>query len=227
MSAEPNKPSEPDRRPLSTRELSISQTLAKQIAATGLSPNAISSWGMVAGVLAGVALSLTGCFPAQARGLWVLGAVLIQLRLLANMFDGMVAMETKTTSALGEIFNEVPDRVSDSAVLIGLGYAAGSCPAAGFLAACVALFVAYVRAMGKASGVAQDFCGPMAKPQRMFLATLAALWCGLTPGSWQFPLGLGVPVWVLSVIVVGGVVTAIRRLARIARALRILELEKP
>jgi phosphatidylglycerophosphate synthase len=217
----------PDRRPLATRNLGISRTLARWIAATGITPNAISVWGMVAGVLAGVALAGTAQFPDQGRWFWLAGAALVQLRLLANMFDGMVAIETGKTSPVGELFNEVPDRVSDPATLIGLGYAAGSHPAAGFAAACVALFVAYVRAMGKAAGVAQDFRGPMAKPQRMFFVTMVALWCGLTPAAWQTWAGVGAPVWVLGLIVLGGVVTAVRRLARISRASRSAVSPKP
>jgi phosphatidylglycerophosphate synthase len=214
-----NEHENPDRRPLATRSLGVSQTLARRIAATGITPNVISVAGMAAGVLAGVALAGTAQFPNQARWLWLAGAALVQLRLLANMFDGMVALETGNTSAVGELFNEVPDRVSDAATLIGLGYAAGSHPAAGFAAACVALFVAYLRAMGKATGAGQQFCGPMAKPQRMFFVTMAALWCGLAPEAWRTWAGVGVPVWVLGLVVLGGALTAVRRLSKISRSL--------
>ena len=60
--------------------------------------------------------------------------------------------------------------------------------ALGLGAACAAVFVAYVRAMGKAAGggaVKQEFCGPMAKQQRMFIVTVTALYCGLAPAAWQ------------------------------------------
>src|SRR6478672_1892595 len=53
----------------------------------------------------------------------VAGAVCVQLRLLANLLDGMVAVASNRTSKLGELFNEFPDRLSDAATLIGLGYA--------------------------------------------------------------------------------------------------------
>lgn len=211
---------EPDRRPLASRELGVSRVVAGRIAATGITPNAISTLGMFAGIAAGVALALTAWIPEQARLCWIAGAVLVQMRLLANMFDGMVALETGKNSAVGELFNEVPDRVSDVATLAGLGFAAGSEPIAGLVAACVAVFVAYVRAMGKAAGVAQDFCGPMAKPQRMFFVTVLALWCGLAPVAWQSVGGFGLPLWVLWLVIAGGVLTALRRLCRIARELR-------
>lgn len=81
---------------------------------------------------------------------------------------------------MGELFNEVPDRVSDIAILIGAGYAAGGNATLGLLAALVAVLVAYVRAEGTVVGASQQYCGPMAKPERMVIILLAALHCGLT-----------------------------------------------
>jgi phosphatidylglycerophosphate synthase len=178
---------------------------------------------MIAGCLAGASLTATALLPEAARLWWVLGAVLVQMRLLANMFDGMVAIETGQTTPGGELWNEVPDRVSDSATLVGLGLAAGSDMTLGFVAALLAVLTAYIRAMGKVAGAHQEFCGPMAKPQRMFLVTVAALWCGLTPVSWQpgaiLNVELGIPGIVLGVIIAGCVLTVIRRLRRISAAL--------
>jgi phosphatidylglycerophosphate synthase len=208
------------RRPLASRDLQISQKVAHWLAERRVRPNAISIAGLVAGVLAGVSLALTAQFPAWAGLFWIAGAALIQLRLLANLFDGMVAVETGEKSPVGELFNEVPDRVSDPATLIGLGYAAHSNPMLGLAAACVALFVAYVRAIGRVAGAPQEFCGPMAKQQRMFVATMTALWCGLTPTSWHFIANMGIPTLALIIVIVGGVVTAIRRLLRIGKNLR-------
>ena len=48
-----------------------------------------------------------------------------------------------------------------------------------FLAAILAIFVAYVRAAVKVAGAPQDYSGPMAKPHRMFLVTVTALLCAL------------------------------------------------
>lgn len=67
----------------------------------------------------------------------------VPLRLLANPYDGMVAMARRIASPVGELFNEVPDRASDGATLIGFGYAAGSNPLLGFIAAIFAIFLAY------------------------------------------------------------------------------------
>jgi phosphatidylglycerophosphate synthase len=162
--------------------------------------------------------------------LWLAGAVLVQLRLAANMFDGMVALETGKASPVGELFNEIPDRISDAAALIGLGYAAGGSPAFGYIATALAIFTAYVRAQGKAAGAHSEFCGPMAKPQRMFIVTVAALFMALAPAGWQVRFGpdargghWGIAAAALMIISAGCIVTSARRLARIARTLR----EKP
>jgi phosphatidylglycerophosphate synthase len=216
------EPYVPERRPIASRERELSKRLAFWLVHRGIPPNAISIAGMFAGVLAGAAFAATD-LSGWDRPFFLLAALLMQLRLLANMLDGMVAVQTQRASPLGELFNEVPDRISDVAILIGAGYALGSRPELGYLAACIALFTAYLRAEGKVAGAHQEFCGPMAKPQRMFIMTLTALYCGLTPRNWQpslpgFP-ETQLPVAALTVIVVGGLWTAVRRLRRIARAL--------
>jgi len=85
------------------------------------------------------------------------------------------------------------------------------------------VFLAYVRAQGKVVGGPQEFCGPMAKPQRAFVMTLASIYCALAPTAWQTELvvrGWGAVAWVLMLVIVGELWTAGRRLLRIARHLR-------
>lgn len=211
-----------ERRPIATRELGISRRIAARLAALGCTPNSISTAGMVAGVLAGAAFYATAQLPDLARLWFGCGAVLVQLRLLANMFDGMVAVENDQTSPVGELYNEVPDRVSDVAILVGLGYAVGGLPTLGWAAAVIAVTTAYVRAQVAVAGGPQDFCGPMAKPQRMFLVTVIALYCTAAPASMQPTLnsGAGLPAAALAVVAVLGLITAWRRLQRGAHALR-------
>jgi phosphatidylglycerophosphate synthase len=213
----------PERRPIASREKLLSKKAASWLAARGVSPNAISVAGMVAGILAGAAFAATAVLDWD-RLLFILAALFMQLRLFANMFDGMVALQTNRASPVGELFNEVPDRVSDAAIFIGAGYAATSLPELGYLAACVALFVAYVRAEGKVAGAHQEFCGPMAKQQRMFVMTLVAIFLGLSPRAWRPILTTSPPTGLMAaglmVIIVGGGWTAVRRLLRIAAALR-------
>lgn len=178
---------------------------------------------MFFGCVAGALLAATAhVAPIAERICFALGAGAEQLRLLCNMLDGMVAVESGRASRVGELFNELPDRVSDAATLIGAGYAAGGLPALGFVAACMAMFTAYVRAQGKVAGANQEFCGPMAKPQRMFVITVAALFCAVAPASWQPRWGAaaaGILSIALGIIIVGTVITVIRRLCRLVSQL--------
>ena len=204
----------PERRPLQVREQRWAKAIASWLGRAGASPNGISLTGMLAALLAGAALFFTTRDEAWSPVLFIAAGVLIQIRLLANMFDGMVALETGKSSPVGELFNEIPDRVSDAAVLIGAGHAAGSQLDLGWAAACLALFIAYIRAEGKVAGAHQDYGGPMAKQQRMMVVTAAAVASAFAPAQWL------VMTWALVVVLAGGAVTVVLRLARIGSALR-------
>src|SRR5205823_1521752 len=97
-----------DRRPLASRGWKISEKIARWLARCGATPNTISIGGMVSGILAGVMFTMTAG-AAHPWFFWVAGAVFVQVRLLANLYDGMVAVLREVASPLGELFNEVPD----------------------------------------------------------------------------------------------------------------------
>jgi phosphatidylglycerophosphate synthase len=210
-----------DRRPIATRNRKWAQAAGAWLASRKASPNRISIAGMCACVVAGVALGLTSV--AYHRILWLVAAFGAQLRLTANMLDGMVALASGRASKTGELYNEVPDRVSDAAVFIGAGFAWGGNVALGYIATILAIFTAYVRAAGKIAGAPNEFCGPMAKQHRMLVITVGCLYSTVVPQSWQIfhldNLKLGVMTFSLTVIITGCLITVVRRLKRIARAL--------
>jgi phosphatidylglycerophosphate synthase len=211
-----------DRRPIATRNRKWAQAATAWLAARQASPNAISIAGMCACIVAGIALGVTSI--ADYRILWIIAALGAQLRLTANMLDGMVALASGRSSKVGELYNEVPDRVSDAAVFIGAGFAWGGNVALGYIATILAVFTAYVRAAGKIAGAPNEFCGPMAKQHRMLVITLICLFSAVTPRSWQVitvsDWQIGLVALGLAVIAIGCVITVIRRLGRIARALK-------
>lgn len=207
-----------DRRPIAQRETGWAQAINRVLVRSPLSPNQISVAGMLFGIAAGVIAAMIDGSDTADRWLWVAVAALIPLRLGCNMFDGMVAMARGTASPVGELYNEAPDRIADAAVLIGIGYAAGGDVTAGYAAAVAAVFVAYVRAMAKSAGAPNDFCGPMAKPHRMFLVTALAIYMAVTPTDWRGEFGE--TRCVLWIILAGCMVTAIRRLFRAGRHLK-------
>jgi phosphatidylglycerophosphate synthase len=207
------------RRELRTRNAGWARLFARHLARLGVRPNAVSIASVVFAAVAGLCLAVSPAAPGGA-GVTVLlaAAALVQLRLLCNLLDGMLAVEQGLATRSGVLYNEIPDRVADVLVLAGAGYATASPwgAALGWTAAALALFTAYVRVLGGSLGLAQIFAGPMAKQHRMFTMTAAAVtsaaefWLGLPMRA--IPLGL-------LIVVAGSIVTIARRIHRIAKEL--------
>lgn len=205
-----------DRRPIKTRSAGWAQGMSRGLVRIGLTPNLVSLIGIAFSAVAGGLLWCSPCREGGERALLLaLAAGFIQLRLLCNMLDGLMAVECGLKSKTGDLFNEVPDRIEDIFILAGAGVAAGS-PALGLVAATLAVLTAYVRALGGSLGIKQDFCGPMAKPHRMFVTTLG---CLAAAGEVMFCSARYALRGALLIVVAGAVVTALRRLLRLARAL--------
>ena len=209
-----------NRRPLKTRSKAWAGALAGALGRARVSPDIISMFSVAFAVL-GAALLMTAGLEDRPvlRGVFLISAaVCIQLRLLANMLDGMVAVEHGLGSSAGPIWNELPDRIADALFLVGAGYAAWALGMTagswlGWLAALLAVMTAYVRELGRGLGFPADFSGPMAKPHRMFALTVTCVVSALEPlWHWEgqsLMIGLGV-------IALGTVITLVRRTRRLA-----------
>ena len=96
-----------NRRPLASRRLGIMRRLAEGLARAGVSPNAISVAGIGFALIAALALLQAGAAgPLRLGGApwaagWLVAALGVQLRLLANLLDGLVAVEGGLGSPLG------------------------------------------------------------------------------------------------------------------------------
>jgi phosphatidylglycerophosphate synthase len=216
MSANASEPAAAPRRVLATRNAGWAMALTLRLAASGVRPNAVSVAGAGFALASGTAFYCSPWVSHEGRGILLLAAAAgIQLRLLCNLLDGMLAVEAGLKSRTGEIFNELPDRVADVLILVGAGYAVRELPygaTLGWAAALAAVVTAYVRVFGGSLGLTQHFIGPMAKQHRMFTLTvvtlLAALEALLDMPARAIAVGL-------AVIVAGSVATAIRRTQRI------------
>lgn len=206
-----------NRRPLASRQSGWAARVTRWLAGTSVTPNQISVAGMVAALGAGAAFWAAGSAAGWGRALLlVLAAGLCQLRLLCNLFDGMVAVEAGRGAPDGGFWNECPDRVSDLLILLGVGLSVGD-PALGWATVAMAFLTAYLRELGVNCGRPADFSGPMAKQHRMALVTGAAF-VSLAEPLWQGHGGvLHAALWVL---VLGAALTALRRAVRLVAALR-------
>lgn len=174
---------EPARRPIASRSSGWAITLSSWLAARNITPNQISGLSVV---FAAIGCALIACI-AHPVG-WIFAAVTVQLRLVCNLLDGMVAIEGGKKSAVGALYNEFPDRIADTLFLVPVGYAAGL-PWAGWAAALLAALTAYIRVFGGSLGLPQDFSGVMAKQRRMALLTAGLVaqsieWA-FSPTSWS------------------------------------------
>ena len=208
------------RRPLKTRQAAWANRLALLLVKARVSPNGISVVSVFFAALAGASLYFSAKVTGVERALLLVLAVAgIQGRLVCNLLDGMVAIEGGRRTKSGEIFNDLPDRVADGLIFVCAGYAARTQHFGvelGFLGAALAIFTAYVRMLGGASGLKQSFGGPMAKQHRMAALTIA---CVLSIFETRF-LRAGTVFWLALIIVnIGCLITIWRRTARIAQEL--------
>jgi phosphatidylglycerophosphate synthase len=206
-----------NRRPLASRQTKWAHALTKWLARSAVTPNQISGFSMVAAAAAGACIWLSGSASDWQRAALLLAAALgCQLRLLCNLFDGMVAIEAGKKSADGVFWNEFPDRISDILILVGAGYGVGI-PSLGWAAASFAILTAYTRELGCAAGFKADFSGPMAKQHRMAVITVASVVAIVEPLWGDTP---NVLEWALWIIILGAAFTALRRAARIVKDLK-------
>jgi len=203
------------RRPLKSRSAGWARSLANGLARMGVAPNFISFASVIFAALGAAAFVSIPEANLPAWLGWLAAAVCIQLRLICNLMDGMVAVEGNRKSPTGELWNEVPDRFADAFLLLGAGLACAA-PWLGVWTTLGALLTAYLRALGAALTGEQDYGGPMAKPQRMAVLTIASLLCLADP-LWQ---GQGeilrIALWV---VLVGLFITCWKRLTRLAKKL--------
>ena len=208
------------RRPLKSRDTAWARVCAAWLARHRVRPNAISALSSVFAAIAGAALALSGhVSDAQRIVLLVVAVAGIQLRLLCNLMDGMVAIEGGMKSRTGEIWNDAPDRLSDIFIFVGAGYGLTFTwgPLLGWMAAMLAVLTAYVRLLAGTMGAKQRFLGPMAKQHRMATMTVA---CVLSIGESLFVPRGTVLALALAVISIGAVITLGRRLLWIRRDLQ-------
>ena len=158
------------RRPLKSRTTGWARLLSGALISMRVSPNAVSVAGIGFAGIGAAALVLVAENRIPAVPGLLAGAACVQLRLLCNMLDGLVAVEGGLKSKAGDLFNEAPDRIEDVILLVSAGIACGH-PQLGWCAATLAVAAAYFRAFGASLGFGQDFCGPCAKPHRMAILT--------------------------------------------------------
>jgi phosphatidylglycerophosphate synthase len=186
----------------------------------GIHPDVISYLSIVAAAAAAI------CFW-QSRHLpivfLILAPAFCYLRLWFNMLDGMVAIAGKTASLRGEILNDLPDRISDVLIFIGVAHSGWGNPLIAYWTAIFALLTAYVGTLGQAVTGRREFAGIMSKPWRMVTLQIGSsvlLVLILLGRSHISVLGLSVMDCTCLMVIAGCVQTVWVRLHRILATLK-------
>lgn len=207
------------RRPIGQAFRATAKPAVRWCVRAGVHPDLISYGSIVAAAIAGAMFWLSGRWPL----LLLAAPVFAHLRLWLNMLDGMVAIESGKASLRGEILNDLPDRISDVLIFVGVAHSGLCHVISGYWAAIFALLTAYVGVFGQAVRVRREYSGIMSKPWRMVALTIGA-WITLASilfsGASFQTAGLSLLDLTCIVIVLGCIQTIGVRLARIIQGLK-------
>jgi len=180
----------------------------------GVHPDAISYSSLVAAVIAAI------CFWKSVERDWLLivAPLFCFLRLWFNMLDGLVAFAAGRASRRGEILNDLPDRISDVLIFVGVAHSGLMHPLIGYWAAIFAVLTSYVGLFGQALGVGRQFGGIMSKPWRMVVLSAGA-WLAFFL-SHKSAATFTIFDWTCLAIIAGCIETIVVRLKRITAALQ-------
>ena len=211
-----------NRRPLATRNKRWAQKLAQLLTRSNITPNQISVLSVGFAVAGFYTAFLVHTSPEVSCKITylLLTAAMIQLRLLCNMMDGLVAVEGGKKSSTGDLFNDVPDRLADIFLIIGIAAVEGFSSSLihwGWLAVVAAVLTAYMRTLGASLGLPADFGGPMAKQHRMFTLTLACLLASVELQVYGTHMVIR---YAMIIVAVGGLLTFTRRMVRAYKLLQ-------
>src|SRR5439155_546708 len=130
------------RRPIAAAFRRTAEAATRLCVRWGIHPDAISYLSIFA------ALGGAFCFwqSDTAPRLLIIAPVFCYLRLWFNMLDGMVALAAGKATARGEILNDLPDRISDILIFVGVAHSGWMNPILGYWAAIFAFLTALSQA---------------------------------------------------------------------------------
>ena len=191
-------------KPAVTRVITPVASVALRL---GITPNAVTWAGAI-----GVVVSAMYFYP---RGNFFMGTIIICLFALSDLFDGTMArISQKGSSRWGGFLDSTIDRITDSAILIGITiYLINNhdpLTSVVLLTLVVGMLVPYIRA--KAEGFEIECTGGIAERTERLIISLAAI--GLEGLGIPFVLAVGM--WLLAIL---GSYTVIQRMLIVKRAI--------
>lgn len=154
----------------------VSEVPAKLLAKTGLSPDALTTIGLLLALVVAWVL---------ATGHLFLGGFLVLLSGAFDMLDGAVARVTGRITKFGALLDSTFDRLSEAAILLGLlayyashgAYAESLLIGAGLAGS---MMTSYVRARAEGLGLNCEI-GVFTRPERVILLAIGLIFQGIVP----------------------------------------------
>lgn len=183
------------------------EPLVGRLAATGVSPDALTLAAVPVAVLGGGLLLVSPAQPLALIGI----PLVVAARLVLNLLDGQLARRSGRSHPRGELYNEVGDRLADIALLAPVAFLPGAQPETVLLGVLGAVLASYVGVTARAAGGERIYRGLLSKPGRMVLLVVFSI-AVIVAGSgawWAFgPL-----------LLIGTLLTILERLAIAVRRL--------
>jgi CDP-diacylglycerol--glycerol-3-phosphate 3-phosphatidyltransferase len=173
----------------------------------GITPNAVTWVGAI-----GVVVSSLYFYP---RGEFFVGTLIICVMALSDLFDGTMArLSSSGSSRWGGFLDSTIDRITDSAILLGVSlYLINQADPLAYVAIATlvtGLLVPYIRAKAESFGI--PCSGGIAERTERLIISLAAIgFDGL-----GVPYVLAVGMWLLAIL---GVFTVVQRMLIVKRAI--------
>lgn len=137
----------------------------------GLTPNAVSGFGVVMALFAAIVYwkaSLNMFLP-------MLAALFLLLSGFCDALDGIIARSYGQTTVFGGFLDSLLDRYADAAVLTGIILGGLADPSWGLIAIIGTLLVSYTRARAEAAGVRMESIGIAERAERILILLVASL----------------------------------------------------
>lgn len=141
--------------------------IARGLARAGLTPNALTAWGLAVTIIAAYFLYL---------GEILIGCLIVFVGACADVLDGLVARYADSATTGGAFFDSLSDRFSDCAIFCAIilgghveGFLGFSGLFWGLAALSGALLTSYARSLGEAKGVSMMGRGLVERPERLII----------------------------------------------------------
>ncbi|WP_340819126.1 archaetidylinositol phosphate synthase [Methanolobus sp. WCC4] len=196
-------------RPVATK---ILEPIARAMADSGITPNAISLLSLLFAALSGFLY-----YYSDSNPLFVLVAgLLVALNSFFDAMDGLMARYLNIASARGDFLDHVIDRYSDVFIICGIFFGGYVDWQIGTAAIVGVLLVSYLGTQAQALQLGRYYGGIIGRADRLVLIMLSSV----VYFFYQSPVyGFSALGWMIIIIGIGSHITAFQRIAHIWKQL--------